>query len=61
MRFMPPVCVCHHNLVTLLSLVFLHLVFAFILDPHRRTISLKQQTPVTVSSSSMRGMVGMMM
>lgn len=31
------------------------------LDPHRLTSSLKQQTPVTVTNSSMRGMVGMMM
>lgn len=29
--------------------------------PHRLASSLKQQTPITVSKSSIRGMVGMMM
>lgn len=33
----------------------------FALDPHRLLSILKQQTPVTVSSSRIRGMVGMMM
>lgn len=38
--------------------IITHLVFALILGPHRLTSSLKQQTPVTVINSSIRGMVG---